>query len=157
MLRLSGITAGGSQHDVCPRLCIRGRLNERKVSIIRLDGFVRNRDGCDTSGFTLLEMLVATVMVAMLAGSLYASLSIAFKAKTSAETAVETVRKLNLTIELIKADLQSAMTPGGTLAGGFTSGSGQDLFNSQGDYLTFCAAAMDVEPGSGIESATSRR
>ena len=51
-----------------------------------------------SAAFTLLEMLVATAMVAVLAGSLYASLSIAFKARRSALAVVEPVRKVEIAL-----------------------------------------------------------
>lgn len=102
-------------------------------------------------GFTLLEMLVATAMVAMLAGSLYASLHIAFKARQSALASVEGVRKASLSIDLIQADLQSAMIPNGVLAGAFVgSSSGGLLQGAAGDTLAFYAAAMDIEPGADV-------
>ena len=42
--------------------------------------------------FTLLELLVATAMTAILAGSLYATLHVAFKARRSAMEVVEPAR-----------------------------------------------------------------
>lgn len=100
-------------------------------------------------GFTLLEMLAATAMVAMLAGSLYASLHIAFQARHSALAAVETVRRSSLSMELIQADLESAMVPSGILAGEFVGRSAQNA-GAAGDELSFYAAAMDIEPGPGV-------
>jgi len=107
-------------------------------------------------GFTLVELLVATAITAVLAASLYASLHIAFNARTTALAAVEGVRKCSQSIDLIKADLQSAMVPktvpNGTLvmAGAFTGTSGQGMRGTGGDDLVFFCAAMDVEPDVGI-------
>jgi general secretion pathway protein J len=69
--------------------------------------------------FTLLELLVATAMTAVLAGSLYATLHVAFRARRSALAAVEQVRKAELGLELIRADMESAVVPRGILAGAF--------------------------------------
>lgn len=100
-------------------------------------------------GFTLLEMLAATAMVAVLAGSLYASLHIAFKARASALSSVETVRKCNLCMELIGEDLRSAMVPNGVLAGEFVGSGGADVSGAGADLLSFYAATADVEPAVG--------
>ena len=81
------------------------------------------------AGFTLLEMLVATAMTAVLAGSLYGTLHVAFKARRSAYAAVEQVRKVELALEMIRADLESAVVPRGILAGEFL---GEAASNSAG-------------------------
>jgi prepilin-type N-terminal cleavage/methylation domain-containing protein len=127
-------------------------------------------------GFTLLEMIVATAIVAMLAASLYASLHIAFNARKSALSAVEGARKGCLAMEIIKADLRSAVVPqaapagaagvatvtgggfsgqggttalpGGPMATQFTGVSAKDT-GVGGDTLTFFAVAMDAEPAVG--------
>jgi general secretion pathway protein J len=98
-------------------------------------------------GFTLLEIIVATGMVAVLAGSLYASLHIAFRAKESATRAVENVRKLNLAFSLLKQDLESAMIPNGTLATSFTGGASADAQEAM--TLAFYATNGDGQPREG--------
>ncbi len=60
------------------------------------------------AGFTLLELLVAMVLVAILSMSLYASLRIAFRAKESADLLVEPPRTAAMTLDLIGHDLQAA-------------------------------------------------
>jgi type II secretion system protein J len=95
-------------------------------------------------------MLVATAMVAMLAGALYATLHIAFKARSSALAAVENARRYGLAFEWIKADLLSAVVPNGILAGQFVGQAGGGIAGPQADTLTFYAAAMDVEPTPGV-------
>lgn len=79
--------------------------------------------------FTLLELLAATAMTAVLAGSLYATLHTAFKARRNATAAVEQVRKTELAVELIRADIESAVVPKGILAGVFV---GEDGVNEAG-------------------------
>jgi prepilin-type N-terminal cleavage/methylation domain-containing protein len=63
------------------------------------------------SGFTLIELIVAMGMVAILSVSLYASLRIAFRARESAEKTIEPARTAELAMEFIRNDLQNAMTP----------------------------------------------
>jgi type II secretion system protein J len=62
-------------------------------------------------GFTLLELLVAMAMVAILAVSLYASIQITFRAQKRAEAAVAPARTAQLALEMIGADLTNAMSP----------------------------------------------
>jgi hypothetical protein len=95
-------------------------------------------------------MLASTAMVAVLAGSLYAGLHIAFKAKDSAMRSVESVRKCEAAISLLKEDIQSAAGPNGLLAGPFTGGKASVGFASQGDTLSFYAAATDIEADTGV-------
>ena len=75
------------------------------------------------SAFTLLEMLVALVLMSVLAASLYASLHAAFKARDRAHSAVGAMRSATLTMELLRRDIESALPPTGILAGSFL---GQD-------------------------------
>jgi len=93
------------------------------------------------AGFTLLELLVATGMTAVLAGSLYATLHTAFKARRSAFAAVEQVRRTELALELIRADIESAVVPKDILAGAFV---GEDMADGTGrpsDVLALHCAA----------------
>jgi len=87
-------------------------------------------------GFTLLEMIVATGMTAVLAGSFYATLHTAFKARRSVTTALEPVRKVELAMELLREDLQSAMVPRGLLAGPLLGEDGVDDSGRADDSLS---------------------
>jgi len=71
------------------------------------------------SGFTLLELTLASMMIAILSLSMYASLRIAFNAKDSADAAVVPLRASHLAMELMRSDLESALNPNGVLAGPF--------------------------------------
>jgi len=73
----------------------------------------------EARAFTLLELLVAMTMTAVLAGSLYATLGMAFQARRVADEAVGDIRRLELTMELMRADIRSAVVPSGILAGEF--------------------------------------
>lgn len=98
------------------------------------------------SGFTLIEMLLATAMVAVLAGSLYASLRIAFKARATAVAATRDVRRSNLAMDLVQADLQSAVVPNGILAGSFIGcDSTESLIGSGTALLSFYATISPPE------------
>jgi general secretion pathway protein J len=109
-------------------------------------------------GFTLIELIVAMGMVAILSVSLYASLRIAFHAKDSAEKTIEPPRTAELAMEFIRNDLENAMTPNaaivaaitaGTattnpppaLAGSFVGTSGKDGRGRDADDLVFYSTA----------------
>ena len=92
-------------------------------------------------GFTLLELLVATAMMAVLAGSLYMSLQAAFRARKSAEAAVGQMRHAELAVDLLRADLVAALAPKGILAGIFLGEDAVDAAGQPMDALTLHCAA----------------
>jgi prepilin-type N-terminal cleavage/methylation domain-containing protein len=116
----------------------------------------RGQTGC-LRGFTLLELVLALGMVAILALSLYASMKAAFSATASADAAIEPARTADLAMELVGADLQNAMPPNttidtnttttivmgssgsetGALAGPFEGTQGQGTGTSGADDLLF--------------------
>jgi prepilin-type N-terminal cleavage/methylation domain-containing protein len=62
--------------------------------------------------FTLMEMILAMAMVAMLAGGMYMSLTIAFKARDIANAAVTPMRSAAITMDLIRQDFESVPPAG---------------------------------------------
>ena len=103
-----------------------------------------------TRAFTLLEMLVATALIAILACSLYASLGIAFRARRSALAAIEPVRKADLAVDLLAEDLRCAVVPKGVLAGPFVGEDGQDTAGRDADSLVFYSTTDSPEPAVGV-------
>jgi type II secretion system protein J len=97
-------------------------------------------------GFTLLEMLVATAMTAVLAGSLYATLYVSFRAQDTAAEAVEPVRRVELAIERVRADLQSAVVPVGLLAGPLVGEDATDSLNRDNDALQLYCTTPGPRP-----------
>jgi len=77
-------------------------------------------------GFTLMEMLVAMTLMVAAAACLYSSLYTAFRARRSAEYALNPTLTAWRAIELLKQDLCGALPPTGILAGGFVGADGQD-------------------------------
>ncbi|KPK84417.1 MAG: hypothetical protein AMJ81_05655 [Phycisphaerae bacterium SM23_33] len=100
--------------------------------------------------FTLLEMLVATAMTAVLAGSLYATLHIAFKARRAALQAVEPAWKAELAVELLRADIQSAVVPSGVLAGAFVGEQQTDGAGRECDCLLLYCTASGARQAEGV-------
>ncbi|HEY8666266.1 MAG TPA: GspJ family type II secretion system protein, partial [Tepidisphaeraceae bacterium] len=100
-------------------------------------------------GFTLLELIVALAMVTIMAMSLYASLRAAFRAKSSAEAAIEPSRTAGLIMEFLRTDLQNALPPTGILAGAFSGTDGKDERGRDSDDLVFYSTAESPEHPSG--------
>lgn len=72
-------------------------------------------------GFTLLEVMVALVIVAMIAAALFAALTVAFKARKSAVNNLTNLRQLRTAMQVVGQDIQTTLPPTGILAGAFTS------------------------------------
>jgi prepilin-type N-terminal cleavage/methylation domain-containing protein len=100
--------------------------------------FAATRSGKSAlAGFTLLELIIALGITAMLAASLFASLHIAFKAKQSADRTVAPTQTADLAMEILRADLEAAQPPHGLLIKTFEGTDGQDDRGNPGDTLTF--------------------
>ena len=125
-------------------------------------GLTRARPRAGARAFSLLELLVALSMATIIAGSLYSALRIGFRARATAEAAVEPVRTAELATALLRADFESAMPARGTLAGPFvgadsTGGAGLSadtvefftLGNPSDAFGAAAAAAGLPAPGSG--------
>ena len=120
-------------------------------------------------GFTLLELLVALTISAILAMSLFASLHVVFKARENSLQALAPVGGAELALDMIKTDLQAALpeapstsTSQGGLQGGIstlnttatpligpfegTQGGGQ----SGGDALYFYSTGYSPPHQSGV-------
>ena len=81
-----------------------------------------NLTGLSSNGFTLLELMIALAMVAIVAASLASTLGLAFKAQKSAETAIEPPRSAELAMDFLQADIQSALQPNPGLAASDSTG-----------------------------------
>jgi len=79
----------------------------------------RSNSAARPAAFTLLELLVALAMAAIIAGSLYSALRIGFRARTSAEAAVEPIRTAEMATSVLRSDFECAVRATGTLAGPF--------------------------------------
>jgi prepilin-type N-terminal cleavage/methylation domain-containing protein len=69
--------------------------------------------------FTLLELLVAMVLMVVVASCLYTALYTGFRAYRSAQSAVEPTLQAVNAIELLKEDIDGVLPPGSHLAGAF--------------------------------------
>jgi len=98
------------------------------------------------SGFTLLELLVAIALMALVALSLYASMYIGVRTKRTCCEAVAPYRSLHGAFEFIRKDLTCALKPQGVLAAQFT---GTDQAGTEGQdadaLLFYCSTYVPVE------------
>lgn len=95
------------------------------------------RISCHDRAFSLLEMLLALVLLSILSASLYASLSIAYNARSAADRALRVIATLELSLDLMRADIESALPAKGILAGAFIADSEITPGGYDSDYLAF--------------------
>lgn len=97
------------------------------------------------AGFTLLEIVVAAAVTAMLMVALGGTLRVGFRANDAAYRATQRPREAELTLAVIEADLADALPPTGLLAGPFL---GETLAGDDGDEadrIEFYTAVADPE------------
>ncbi|MCX5662296.1 MAG: prepilin-type N-terminal cleavage/methylation domain-containing protein [Planctomycetota bacterium] len=102
------------------------------------------------SGFTLLEVLVAAAIVALLAASLGAAMHIAFRARRSATEGLDTARAARLAMEAVGRDLRTAARPTGILQGPFIATDATLEAGRSGDSVLFSCAAGPLRPAAGV-------
>jgi type II secretion system protein J len=97
----------------------------------------------DRRGFTLLELVLAMAFVAMLSMTLYGAMRAAFRARSSATSATESIRAASIVAALVRQDLES-VPPIGTLAAEFigTHAQGNGL-TGDNDYVEFYSIGSD--------------
>lgn len=88
---------------------------------------MRMRTHIRRGGFTLLEVLLASLLMSLLAMSLFGTLRIGIRARDTALASVGPARSLQLAMELTRQDLENAMSPTGLLAGEFIGDYGTEV------------------------------
>lgn len=99
------------------------------------------------SGFTLLELVTATSMVAMLTLALYGAMSTAFRARRTMASQTTAVRQAAIAMDLVAQDLQNVLPPTGTLAGPFV-GTAMGNPGAEADSLVIYTLCRDTDPKS---------
>jgi prepilin-type N-terminal cleavage/methylation domain-containing protein len=72
-------------------------------------------------GFTLLEVVVAMAMVAILVVPLYTSMRFAYQTRARADVAIEPARTAELAMEFIRNDIQNTLVPSAPLLNTFNA------------------------------------
>jgi type II secretion system protein J len=96
------------------------------------------------SAFTLIELVLAMAMAALLALALYGAMSAAIRARRSADAAVEPTRAVSIAADMIHQDLESVPPPTGILAGPF-QGTHSTGPRGDNDDLTFYSLGTDAQ------------
>ncbi len=89
------------------------------------------------AGFTLLELLVAMTLMAVVGSSLYTALHTGFRAHRSALLAVEPTAQAINAVELLKQDILGVLPPGSGLAGAFIGTDSTGIQGVDADSLEF--------------------
>ena len=100
---------------------------------------IRRRRG----GFTLMEVVLAMLLVSMLAYSLYSAMHIAIVARRSAVNTVEPTRNVVIAADLMRQDLESVMPPTGIYSGQFLGTHQAGPAGGDNDSLVFFAMGED--------------
>jgi len=97
-------------------------------------------------GFTLLELILAMSLAAMLSVTMYASMTIAYRARRTAEAAVQPIRAATMAIDLVGQDLQSVLPPNGILRGPFVGTQQAGNGATRADIVDFYCLGEDAPP-----------
>ncbi len=95
---------------------------------------------CSRHGFTLLEVIVAVVMVSILIGALYSAFFGAVRLREKTYAAIEADLPKSYAISLIKQDIQNMIGPAGILAGTMLGGPDENMDENY-DFLEFFTAS----------------
>jgi hypothetical protein len=107
----------------------------------------------------MLELIIATSMMAVLALTLYTSLRVAYRARDTANAAVGPARSAELAVGLVRRDLENALPPKGILAGPFIGQVGLNAAKaSEVQFYSVTQPRRDVLTGTaGSSSSVSGR
>ncbi|HYO09331.1 MAG TPA: GspJ family type II secretion system protein [Tepidisphaeraceae bacterium] len=101
----------------------------------------RRRDG----GFTLLELILAMGMIAMLSLSLYTAMRIAIQARRTAHAAVEPTRSAAIASDILRLDIENAQPPTGLLKGPFMATHQSGPNGGDADTVQFYTLGRDEQ------------
>ena len=96
------------------------------------------------NGFSLLELVLAMSMAAMLALTLYTAMNVTIRAQRSAARAVEPTRAAVVACDLLRQDFESIPPPTGILAGQFVGVHQPGASGGDADAVQFCTIGADA-------------
>jgi len=93
-----------------------------------------NRKYSGNRGFTLMELLIATMIAAVVLAAMNTAFYAALRLRSSTSSAVENSIPLNHVVSILKADLRGILVTGGSMAGAVES-PGTESLNNQPTLL----------------------
>jgi type II secretion system protein J len=87
--------------------------------------------------FTLLEVILAIGIMAIITMALFTCMHVAFKSRDAGEAALEPVRTSEAVMDLVRAELEAAQPPRGQLVGTFAGTSWQSGGGRDDDEISF--------------------
>ena len=94
-------------------------------------------------GFTLIELILAMLITAMLAACLYGTMHSALQARRAARDAIEPTREASITTDLLRQDFDGVLPPTGLLAGAFTGTHQPGQSGMDNDTVVFYSIGKD--------------
>ncbi|MBX2851258.1 MAG: prepilin-type N-terminal cleavage/methylation domain-containing protein [Phycisphaeraceae bacterium] len=95
-------------------------------------------------GFTLLEMILAIVVTAIVSASLFATMSGAFKTRRQAEDHLSGREAARAVIHIVRSDLQCVPPAGGRISGVFIGENLTGMNSGDADALTYITANSNL-------------
>jgi prepilin-type N-terminal cleavage/methylation domain-containing protein len=105
-------------------------------------------------GFTIIELILALSMVAIVALTLYQSLRVAFRSRDAAMAAVEPARTIDLAMRFIQEDLQNAIAPNAATSSDDSTTAGTTSGTISGG-ITGALPSLGTGTGPGAQAGTS--
>ena len=98
-------------------------------------------------GFTLIEVVIASAIMAVIALSLFTALRIGFQARDKALSSVGPARAAEIAMDMVRRDLEAALPPRGTLA--------KEFFGQDGPETPGTSAVRFYAIGRAPDTATN--
>ena len=94
-------------------------------------------------GFTLIEVLIATLMMGIVIAACFASLNVAYKARQRVDEVIEPLRTGQLALKIVGKDVLSILPPRGTLAGPLVGDNDVQDDGYDADVMNFYTKTID--------------
>ncbi len=93
------------------------------------------------NGFTLMEVILAVVITALISVTLFTSMRIAFQTRERAEDRLAGRQAARVSLDLLATDVSAVLSPTGRIAGPFLGSDGRMGAAREADQLSFVTAS----------------